>query len=261
MKHVIIIISLLFLLSACGGNRKDVSENYDEGMLKTFVLSTKTSSEASNLQRLDSLLNSLAADSSAFCKTIKYLEQLFGNPNSVYRNEALTEKLLDTKMKSAWIDSSTKAVTRARFFLLMQNRVSSVANNFVYITAAGYKNAMYELKADYTLLYFYNPECEACKNLTDALTKSEIINRSIVKRKTKVLAIYTDRDEKVWLDHLPKLPATWVHGRDKNGWLYKNSIYDLRAIPTVYLLDKNKKVLLKDCVDVREIEKAIVNGQ
>jgi len=32
-------------------------------------------------------------------------------------------------------------------------------------------------------------------------------------------------------------------------------VYDLRAIPTVYLLDKDKKVLLKDCVDVMEIEK------
>jgi len=36
--------------------------------------------------------------------------------------------------------------------------------------------------------------------------------------------------------------------------LYKNSVYDLHAIPTVYLLDKEKKVLLKDAINVAEIE-------
>jgi hypothetical protein len=166
-------------------------------------------------------------------------------------------KLLDAKMKSQWVDSSNKSKTRARFFLLMQNREGSLANDFVYSTAAGYRNTMYELKAEYTLLYFYNPECQACKNMTDALTKSEVVNRSINKRKTKVLAIYTDKDEKVWLSHLPGYPASWIHGRDENEYLYKNSVYDLRAIPTVYLLDKNKKVLLKGCVDVGEVEKVL----
>jgi len=73
-----------------------------------------------------------------------------------------------------------------------------------------------------------------------------------------VLAVYTDKDEMIWLDHLKEMPAGWIQGRDEDEYLYKNSVYDLKAIPTVYLLDKEKKVLLKDCEDVGEIEKRLV---
>jgi hypothetical protein len=54
------------------------------------------------------------------------------------------------------------------------------------------------------------------------------------------------------------MPAEWIQGRDEYG-LYKNNVYDLRAIPSLYLLDKDKKVLLKDCTDLKEIEKSLKN--
>ena len=30
-------------------------------------------------------------------------------------------------------------------------------------------------------------------------------------------------------------------------WQYTNRLYDIKAIPTIYLLDSDKKVILKDC--------------
>ena len=45
--------------------------------------------------------------------------------------------------------------------------------------------------------------------------------------------------------------------QDENEYLYKSNVYDLHAIPTIYLLDRNKKVILKDVLDVRVIEKAL----
>jgi len=54
---------------------------------------------------------------------------------------------------------------------------------------------------------------------------------------------YIDRDFKVWFSHL-KVPQKWIHGRDE--YLYKNAVYDLKAVPSIYLLDKTKKVILKD---------------
>jgi len=54
------------------------------------------------------------------------------------------------------------------------------------------------------------------------------------------------------------MPKNWIHGRDENEYLYKNKVYDLYAIPTIYLLDKNKKVILKDVLDVRVIERELM---
>jgi hypothetical protein len=40
-------------------------------------------------------------------------------------------------------------------------------------------------------------------------------------------------------------PASWINGYDKNRHV-KDNLYDFVAIPTLFLLDKDKRVLLKD---------------
>lgn len=116
---------------------------------------------------------------------------------------------------------------------------------------------MYDVKADYLLLYFNNPGCDACKQMKVALAGSDIINHKIKAGQLKVLSIYTDKDENLWLEHLNEYPKSWMQGRDENEYLHRNKVYDLRAIPTIYLLDSSKNVLLKDCMDIAEIERMI----
>ena len=45
----------------------------------------------------------------------------------------------------------------------------------------------------------------------------------------------------------------WVNSYDDGEVIFGNLLYDIKAIPTLYLLDKNKKVILKD-VGLGEIE-------
>jgi hypothetical protein len=47
---------------------------------------------------------------------------------------------------------------------------------------------------------------------------------------------------------------------DGNKSLYTEGIYDLRAVPTIYLLDKKKRVLLKDCQFLPNIEGKMADG-
>ena len=41
------------------------------------------------------------------------------------------------------------------------------------------------------------------------------------------------------------IPTSWINGYDKDGKA-KGSLYDFAAMPTLFLLDKDKRVLLKD---------------
>ena len=45
---------------------------------------------------------------------------------------------------------------------------------------------------------------------------------------------------------LPEQPKEWMCTYDDGQVITKERLYDLRAIPTFYLLDENKKILLKD---------------
>lgn len=42
------------------------------------------------------------------------------------------------------------------------------------------------------------------------------------------------------------MPQGWIVGRNKQGDIRSRTLYEILATPTMYLLDKQKKVLLKD---------------
>jgi thiol-disulfide isomerase/thioredoxin len=135
-----------------------------------------------------------------------------------------------------------------------QNNPGRQTNDFNFFKPSGQKARLYAIKADYTLVFFYNPECEACKTYRAMLANSSIITRQVKSGRLKVLAIYVDKDIALWKRHLPEMPGDWINGRDSKDFLFKNKVYDLHAIPTIYLLDKIKKVILKDVLDVKQIE-------
>ena len=69
----------------------------------------------------------------------------------------------------------------------------------------------------------------------------------LVKRgELKVLAMYIDEDLTAWRENSGKYPNEWIYAYDHNLVLRDNNIYGLRAIPSLYLLDKEKRVILKD---------------
>ncbi len=61
-----------------------------------------------------------------------------------------------------------------------------------------------------------------------------------------ILTIYPDSELEEWVAHLPLLPQQWLHGYDPGMAITRNRLYDIKAIPTIYLLDSDKKVILKD---------------
>ncbi|HJU45150.1 MAG TPA: thioredoxin-like domain-containing protein, partial [Chitinophagaceae bacterium] len=197
------------------------------------------------------------SDSITFRARMQRYEKLYADPNSPYRNEAAAVTIYDSILASPYYNSAEKMAIRKKLQLARQNRVGQQANDFIYYAPSGAAESLYLLKADYTLLYFYNPECNACKEMKNTLIASPILKQNINTGKLKILAIYPDPDSTLWKKHLPELPQEWIHGRDKQQYLWENKIYDLRAIPTIYLLDKDKKVLLKDCMDIAAIEHAL----
>ena len=62
--------------------------------------------------------------------------------------------------------------------------------------------------------------------------------------KLKILAVYPDKSLKSWDKHYTEYPSSWIVARYAPGEDF--SKYDLPAIPYLLLLDKNKKVVIKD---------------
>jgi hypothetical protein len=238
-------------------SKEAVKPVYDETSLRAFVLGTSSMNEKKALDSLGSILVNASIDSVVFRKTVSFLTEPFSSPNSSYRNQRLYAKILAAEIHSDWYIAEEKEIAKKKLALSQQNSLGSVANDFPYTTPGGSVKRMYELKANFLLLYFNNPECEACKEMKAALAQSTIINQKIKTGELQVLSIFMGTDKSNWRSHLGEYPAQWLQGIGDDATLYKANIYDLNAIPTMYLLDKGKKVLLKDYFTVQAIEQLV----
>lgn len=170
------------------------------------------------------------------------------DPNSPMRNEEFYIPVLEAMIASPILNETEKIRPTARWELAQKNRIGTKANDFIYTLASGKQGTLYKIKSDYTLLFINNPGCQACGQTINELNNAMTINRMLSENSLTILSIYPDEELDEWKRHLKDYPSTWINGYDKKLLIAEKQLYDLKAIPTLYLFDKNKKVLLKDAV-------------
>ena len=180
------------------------------------------------------------------------MSRYWKDANSPVRNEEMFIRLCRSVESVPQVEEVLKQRASFARRLAEKNRVGQSAIDFTYTLASGKQGRMYGLKADYTLLFFYNPDCHTCMEIKNAMKQSSRLKEWVSSGKMKVLTLYPDEDMALWQSHLNELSNEWVNGYDKGQVLTHELLYDLSAIPSFYLLDKDKKVLLKD-VDWNQI--------
>jgi len=195
---------------------------------------------------IKTMLGKAEADTAMFNFLTKLYEKYLYNANSPMHNDEFFIPVLETIIAAPFIDDAHKIRPRSLLSLAMKNRVGKKANDFTYTYIDGRKAKMYGIKADYLVLFFNNPDCEACIEMTGKLKDSAPINELLDSHKMVLLSVYPDADLDVWKQHEPSMPKSWINAYDNGQVITNDELYDLKASPTVYLLDKDKNVILKD---------------
>lgn len=177
---------------------------------------------------------------------VETLRKYLFDPNSPMRNEEIFEPVCRFVASYASADEATQSRARYDLKLIDMNRVGSVAADFVYTLASGAQRRMHDLRSPYTLLLFYNPDCHGCAEVLAHMKSSPVLTDAGIMKQVSILAFYPDEEYKVWENHRDMIPSGWINGYDKELTVLDRELYDLKAMPTLYLLDKDKKVLLKD---------------
>lgn len=176
------------------------------------------------------------------------------DPNSPMRNSEVYISVLEHIIASPLTSEAERVRARFDLKMLSKNRLGEMAADFDYTLLSGKSERMHSIKSEYTLLMFYNPDCHACGEVILSLKSSPIIQKALDHKILSILAFYPDADIEIWRKHLQDIPFSWINGYDKKQTVEKQQLYDLKAIPTLYLLDTEKCVLLKD-VDFAELER------
>ena len=179
-------------------------------------------------------------------------EYFWQHPGSMFRNEELLIPMLEAAIAAPGIGDIHKARLHPRLASALKNRPGTRAADFAYTMGDGTRGTLQSFKAEYTLVIFYNPGCPECGRTEEYIPNSEVFAPLIASGRLKVLAIYPDEDIEAWREHLPQMPAGWTVGQapmGKDG----TAAYDLPGIPALYLLDRDKTVLVRNRpVDVIE---------
>ena len=93
-----------------------------------------------------------------------------------------------------------------------------------------------------------------CREISEEMKQSQIISDLQSEGRLKILAIYPDENLEEWHKHYSDIPSAWINGYDKGCHIERENLYNVSAIPALYLLDKEKIVLVKDSTNVEEIE-------
>ncbi len=196
-------------------------------------------------------------DKKVFTYITDLADKYLYDPNSPMRNEEFYIPVLDAMLASPILEEIEKVRPKARRELAQKNRIGTKALNFNYTLASGAQGSLYQQKSVYTLLFINNPGCHACTETIEALKNAPVINQLLAQQKLTVLSIYPDEELNEWRKHLNEFPKEWINGYDKTFAIKEQQLYDLRAIPTLYLLNKDKTVLLKDA-PVQAIEEYLL---
>ena len=88
------------------------------------------------------------------------------------------------------------------------------------------------------------PFCGTESDEVRRIAQDEALQTLLSEGKLKILAITPDADYDEWMNHA--YPSNWQVGYDKEKNIYDQRLYDIQRLPCLYLLDKDKCVLLKE---------------
>ena len=226
-------------------------------MLRAYALYVQNFVGPVDQAPIRTLMQKASASKKMFDYFVTLSEKLLHDPNSPLRSDELYIAVLEAQLASPYLDKYEKIAPEYDLRIVSQNRIGHKANDFRYTTKSGSSSNLYSINSDFVIIYINNPGCAMCRDISEALKASQLISDLQSEGKLKILAIYPDENLDEWYKHHSDIPSSWINGYDKGCHIERENLYNINAIPALYLLDKQKMVLVKDSTNVAEIEQIL----
>ena len=226
-------------------NNRDVTE---QGFVNFIALLLDgTTSEELARESLKNWCKGFVGKDHARRVLTKTADDYLFNPNSPFYNEGLYGLYLETMLGVLPQTDAVRSSYQFKLELVRRNNPGDRATDFTYYLPDGTRRtlAATPTKNDRLLLMFYDPECESCHEVLLQMAADTALAEAVRTGKLSVLAVYTEGNDEAWRKALPDMPEGWTVGTDREV-VKTGALYDLKAMPSLYLLDGKKTVLLKD---------------
>ena len=189
--------------------------------------------------------------SNVFESMTEIVQKYLYDPNSPMRNEDFYGPYVERLSQCDLIEEGMRGAYGFDAKMCTLNRTGTKAADFRFADSKGRIRRLYDIKAGNIILFFSNPGCAACMDIINTLKAMPAVAEGIASGRLSVLNIYIDEDLKAWREYMPVYPQEWINGYDPDYVIRTDILYNVRAIPSLYLLDRDKKVIMKDAPEAR----------
>ncbi len=222
-----------------------VSPSMLEGVVADY-LGLLVSAESPEAIRLRILYPLESVPTKFVPRMLDIYRQYLYDPGAPLESERVFEVVLDWAVKSPKVPAGYQTTSAELLRLLRLNQEGSQATEFVYTSPEGGKRRLSRVLEPYTVLMFGTYGCQVCSGVYNQLTSHPVVRQLGQDKKLRLLYIYVQDDPERPLEPL-STELGWVEtGRDSEGQITGVPLYDIKSAPTLYLLDKQKVVLLKN---------------
>lgn len=218
-----------------------------------FTSIMRIASRESTMKGIDVLLKRASCDEDILLMYAGFADKYLYSGQGTFVSEEAYLPFVEAVLDSKKVDKLYKLRYSYQYDVMTKNQLGMEITDFEYKLPGKDKTCrIKKLKSPFILLYINDPECEDCSLATLRLSVSQALLSEERAGRLTILSLYPDGETEEWLAGVDEYPKEWVVASMENGDRY----FDLRIMPAIYLLDKDKKIILRNA-SLEEVEQAL----
>jgi thiol-disulfide isomerase/thioredoxin len=225
----------------------------DERLLRTPILQAKLKSYFSNVvlqspdtisNEIDRLISKVESNHKIFQFVSVFLYNHF-RESEIMGHDAIIVKLADDiylSGKADWVSNDFKDDLKKEVDRMRPNLIGKKAQDLIMDSYKGMFVSLYDIEKEFTILYFWEPDCGFCK---EATPKLKAYYDKAKSQGVEVFSVCTTADKAKWKKYIEDYNLDWINGWDPERRTNFGFYYNIESTPMIYVLDRNKAIIAK----------------
>lgn len=154
---------------------------------------------------------------------------------------------------SSWLNEKQLTAISNRAYMVMSNLIGEKAAELDMVDSTGKPVPLYSVNSEYTIVVFWDPTCGHCQ---EEIPRMDSFYQAKWKKEgVKIYGVLSENEKTKWMEFVKEHNLKdWIHVyqteetkkaiTDSQRPGYKQ-LYDITQTPTLYLLDKEKRIIAK----------------
>lgn len=231
----------------------DNTDITDERLLRTPILQARLNTFFSNVivQSPDSInkeIDRIMPEAEKNPKVFQFISVFLFNhfrESEIMGHDAIVVKLADDiylSGKADWVSDDFRKDLREQVERIRPNIIGKKAQDLVMDSDKGMFVSLYDIEKDFTILYFWEPDCGHC---AEATPKLKAYYDTAKDQGVEVFSVCTAGEKAKWQKYISDHKLNWINGWDPERRTNFGFYYNVEATPLIYILDRNKTIIAK----------------